>query len=52
MDKFQVHRLILVTKARKVTQSKKKYPNHTNEKLLEVQEGAGFTISCLPLTIS
>jgi hypothetical protein len=36
--KAQIHRLILATKAHKGTQRKKEYPNHTNEKLLEVQK--------------
>ncbi|MGD2091403.1 MAG: DUF5615 family PIN-like protein, partial [Candidatus Aminicenantes bacterium] len=35
---IQIHRLILATKAHKGTQRKKEYPNHTNEKLLEVQK--------------
>ena len=34
----KIQRLILATKAHKETQRKKQYPNHTNEKLLEVQK--------------
>jgi hypothetical protein len=35
------YNFFFATKAHKGTQRKKEYPNHTNEKLLEVQKGAG-----------
>ena len=34
----KIHRLILATKGHKVTQRKKQYPNHPDEKLLEVRK--------------
>jgi len=39
----KIHRLFLATKVHKGTQREKEYPNHPNEKLLEVRYNETFS---------